>query len=199
MRQSNTQKGLKNQENLVSDDKLQEIAETKKKQRNSFSIEKQCTARKTEIAEIVGNSVSWFGRTIVKTDEECAERLNEFFEKMCETGEIPTVEKMALALGTTRKTLWEWQNGLKGTERANMILQAKEMLASIDAELVQRNKIPAVPYIFRAKNYYGMTDTTEISVSTAPNLLGDDGDREKLAEKYSEAVADIPIDVTELN
>ena len=199
MNKSNTQKGLKNQEKLVSDDKLQEIAETKKKQRNSFSIEKQCTARKTEIAEIVGNSVSWFGRPIVKTDEECAERLNEFFEKMCETGEIPTVEKMALALGTTRKTLWEWQNGLKGTERANMILQAKEMLAAIDAELVQRNKIPAVPYIFRAKNYYGMTDTTEISVSTTPNLLGDDGDREKLAEKYSEAVSDIPIDVTELN
>lgn len=193
---SNTQKGLKN---AVSDDKLQEIAETKKKQRNSFSIEKQCTARKSEVSEIVRNSVSWFGRPIVKTDEECAERLNNFFQQMCETGEIPTVEKMALALGTTRKTLWEWQNGLKGPERANMILQAKEMLASIDAELVQRNKIPAVPYIFRAKNYYGLTDTTEIQVSQAPNLLGDDGDRDKLAQKYAEGVAEIPIEVTELN
>ena len=199
MRQSNTQKALKNQNNLVPDDKLQEIAETKKKQRNSFSIEKQCTARKSEIAEIVGNSVSWFGRPIVKDDTECAERLNEFFEQMCKTGEIPTVEKMALALGTTRKTLWEWQNGLKGSERARMILQAKEMLASIDAELVQRNKIPAVPYIFRAKNYYGLSDTTEINVTTQTNPLGDDGDREQLAQKYSEQIAEIPIDVTELN
>ena len=192
MGRSNTQKGS---ENGLSDDKLQEIAETKKKQRNSFSIEKQCTARKSEVAEIVKNSVSWFGRPIVKTDEECAERLNDFFQQMCETGEIPTVEKMALALGTTRKTLWEWQNGLKGTERANMILQAKEMLASIDAELVQRNKIPAVPYIFRAKNYYGLTDTTEISVSTSPNLLGEDGNREEIAAKYSEAIADLPTDI----
>ena len=192
MGRSNTQKGAENQ---LSDDKLQEIAETKKKQRNSFSIEKQCTARKSEVAEIVKNSVSWFGRPIVKTDEECAERLNDFFQQMCNTGEIPTVEKMALALGTTRKTLWEWQNGLKGTERANMILQAKEMLASIDAELVQRNKIPAVPYIFRAKNYYGLTDTTEISVSTSPNLLGEDGNREEIAAKYSEAIADLPTDI----
>ena len=196
MSKSNTQKAL---ENVVSEDKLQEIAETKKKQRNSFSIEKQCTARKTEVAEIVKNSVSWFGRPIVKTDDECAERLNEFFEQMCETGEIPTVEKMALALGTTRKTLWEWQNGLKGSTRANLILQAKEMLASIDAELVQRNKIPAVPYIFRAKNYYGLTDTTEINVTSQVNPLGDDGDRDKLAEKYAEQISEIPIEVTELN
>lgn len=49
---SNTQKGSKN---AVSEDKLQEIAETKKKQRNSFSIEKQCTARKSEVSEIVRN------------------------------------------------------------------------------------------------------------------------------------------------
>lgn len=192
---SNTQKGS---ENGLSDDKLQEIAETKKKQRNSFSIEKQCTARKSEVSEIVRNSVSWFGRPIVKTDEECAERLNDFFQQMCETGEIPTVEKMALALGTTRKTLWEWQNGLKGTERANMILQAKEMLASIDAELVQRNKIPAVPYIFRAKNYYGLSDTTEIQVTTQTDLLGDTGNREEIAAKYSEAVADLPTDIIDV-
>jgi hypothetical protein len=68
----------------------------------------------------------------------------------------------------------------------------------MDAELVQRNKIPAVPYIFRAKNYYGMTDTTEISVSTTPNLLGDDGNREELAAKYSEAVADLPGNVIDV-
>ncbi len=188
---SNTQKPLQNED-------LQEIAEKKKKQRNSFSLEKQCTARKSEVSEIVRNSMSFFGRPIVQTDEECAERLNEFFDKMCETGEIPTVEKMALALGTTRKTLLEWQHGLKGVQRANMILQAKEMLASIDAELVQRNKIPAVPYIFRAKNYYGLTDTTEISVSSNPNLLGDDGNREEIAAKYSEAVADLPTDIIDV-
>lgn len=187
----NTQKPLENED-------LQEIAEQKKKQRNSFSLEKQCTARKSEVSEIVRNSTSFFGRTIVQTDEECAERLKEFFEKMCETGEIPTVEKMALALGTTRKTLLEWQHGSKGVARGTMILQAKEMLASIDAELVQRNKIPAVPYIFRAKNYYGLTDTTEISVSTVPNLLGEDGNREEIAAKYSESVGELPTDIIDV-
>jgi len=196
MSKSNIQKGAENQ--ALSDDKIQEIAETKKKQRNNISIEKTCTAKKNEIAEIVKHTMAWFNRPIVKTDTECAERLTEFFQTMCETGEIPTVEKMALALGTTRKTLWEWQTGSQGTERARLIGQAKEMLASMDAELVQRNKIPAVPYIFRAKNYYGMTDTTEISVSTTPNLLGDDGNREELAAKYSEAVADLPGNVIDV-
>ncbi len=198
MSQSNIQKGLKNQ-SKVSDEKIQEIAETKKKQRNNISIEKTCTASRNEVAQIVKNTMNWFGRPIVQSDEECAERLQDFFATMCETGEIPTVEKMALALGTTRKTLWEWQNGSKGSERARMIQQGKEVLASMDAELVQRNKIPAIPYIFRAKNYYGMKDTQEIEVSTAPNLLGDDGNREELAAKYSESVADLPGDVIDVD
>ena len=55
-----------------------------------------------------------------------------------------------------------------------MIKKAKQILAAIDAELVSSGKIPQVVYIFRAKNFHGMTDQQEITV-TAQN--GQDQDR----------------------
>ena len=148
-----------------------ENSTVKKRGSKSASVEANCTANKAEISEIIQNSLKWCKREIVKTDEECAERLNEFFYECQTTGEIPTVEKMSLSLGTTRKTVWEWERGNLGYTRSNMIKKAKEILASMDAELVQKGKIPQITYIFRAKNFYGLSDKTEVEVST-PNLLG---------------------------
>lgn len=153
----------------------------------SASIEKTTTASKDEIKDILKNSLYWYKRDIVKTDEECAERLNEFFTRLAETGEIPTVEKMCLALGTVRSTVWEWEQGKLTPARANMIKKAKEILASLDAELVSRGKIPQITYIFRAKNFFGMQDKQEY-VLTPNSPLGSDSDPATMAEKYQQAL-----------
>lgn len=152
----------------------------------SASVEATTTASKEDIKQITGNILYWYKRDIVKTDEECAERLDEFFTHINETGEIPTVEKMCLALGTTRKTVWEWENGrTNGGRRSAMIQKAKEILAAIDAELVSHGKIPQVTYIFRSKNFFGMRDQTDIVV-TPNNPLGESVTAEEIAEKYAE-------------
>jgi hypothetical protein len=153
----------------------------------SASIEKTTTASNDEIKDILKNSLYWYKREIVKTDEECAERLNEFFARLAETGEIPTVEKMCLALGTVRSTVWEWEQGNQGQARSNMIKKAKEILASLDAELVSRGKIPQITYIFRAKNFFGMKDVQDY-ILTPNNPLGDSADSATLAEKYQQAL-----------
>jgi hypothetical protein len=98
---------------------------------------------------------------------------------------------MCLALGTTRKTVWEWEQGNLGVSRSNMIKKAKEILSSMDAELVQRNKIPQITYIFRAKNFYGLSDKTEIEVHGG-NVLGDQLTPEEIAKRLPQ---DIPVDV----
>ena len=130
------------------------------------SLEKYCTATNEEISQLMGNVVKWreLGKLApVKTDEECAERLDAFFEYIIRTGEKPSLEKMALALGVTRRTVDYWKNGEMGSKaRQAMICYAVEALAAMDAELVNNNKIPQVTYIFRSKNFYGMRDQTEI-------------------------------------
>lgn len=155
----------------------------KKRGAKSASIEATTTATRPEISEILNNSLYWRNYPKVYTDEECADRLNEFFARCAQTGEIPTVEKMCLALGYTRMTIWNWEHGSQGNARKEMIEMAKEILASIDAELVSRNKIPQVTYIFRAKNFFGLSNKTEV-VLTPNNPLESNMDRQALQARY---------------
>lgn len=173
----------------MKNDELMQIGEqtAKKRGSKSASIEATTTATNEEIKQIMTNVLYWYPREIVKTDEECAERLNEFFKRLNETGEVPTVEKMCLALGTTRTTVWEWEHGSLGSARSNMIKKAKEILAALDAELVSKGKIPQITYIFRAKNFFGLSDKQEIVVT--PNQpLGSDSDPNELAKRIESSI-----------
>ena len=141
--------------------------------------------KKEEISRIVGESIQYFPRKKAKSNEEIAERLNEYFKQCFEEGQIPTVEDMALALGTNRYILLQWQNEIThNRERAELIRQAKEVLAAIDAKLVSENKIPQVTYIFRAKNYYDMRDQQEVVMTPNVDPFGDTMDIERLQRKY---------------
>lgn len=164
------------------------VSEVRKRGSKSASIEHNNTATKEEIKGMISNVLYWYKRPIVKTDEECAERLNEFFSHVNETGEIPTVEKMCLALGTTRQTVYRWEQGELNNVRRDMIKKAKEILAAIDAELVSRNKIPTISYIFRAKNFYGMADQTNIVLTPDTPLQHIDADESR--KRLTSAIPD---------
>lgn len=129
----------------------------------------------------------------VKTEEELCERLNWFFETCANTNQLPTVEKMCLAIGYDRVTVWDWINGRHkssiGEQAPNIIKKAKNLIASLDAELAQEGKIQPVVYMFRAKNFYGMADKQEIVV-TPNSPLGDSTDPATIAQKYAELPGD---------
>ena len=163
-------------------------AVAKKRGSKSASIAATTTAKKEEISQAIWESYQYFKRPIVKSDEECAERLNDYFRQCNETGQIPTVEDMSLALGTVRRTVWDWENGIGcSSERAHMIKKAKEILAGIDAKLVSMGKIPQVTYIFRAKNFFGMKDQQDLVVTPAAPL-GDSPDQKQLEERIAGSV-----------
>lgn len=179
---------------MLTDGQIVDIAtrqskDVKKRGSKSASVEKNCTATTDEIKQIITNSFYWYKHTLVKSDEECAERLDEFFNHCAQTGEIPTVEKMCLALGTVRQTVWKWENGELGSTRSDMIKKAKEILASIDAELVSTGKLPQITYIFRSKNFFGLTDKQELVVT--PNNPMDSLDAEEARERLSSGLPDV--------
>lgn len=66
-----------------------------------------------------------------------------------------------------------------------MVKKAKQILASIDAELVSSGKIPQVVYIFRSKNFYGMSDQQEIVVNANQNSEMDMS-ADEIAKRYLE-------------
>ena len=185
-----TEKNKSNGGNVVSiDSKRHEQPQKKPRGRNgtgTASIEKNTTARPEEIAQAVRNAFQYFNRECVKSDEECAERINGYFRDCFEQQMIPTVENLSLALGTVRQVLWQWENGQGcSSKRTDMVKKAKQILASIDAELVSSGKIPQVVYIFRAKNFYQMSDQQEITINAQDNR-DQDMSAEDIAKRYLE-------------
>lgn len=145
------------------------------------------------VKKVVGDTREWvkFPR-VEKTPEAVEERLNIFFGLCQVNGEYPTVEKMALAMGIHRQTLWEWEQGTHGDEIAYLIKQAKETIHSLDAYLVSTGRMHPAAYIFRAKNYFGMRDQQDIVV-TPNNPLGDLEKPEDIAKRIEGSVV-IPHD-----
>ena len=143
------------------------------------------------VAKAIENNLVFFNAGIqdkVKSDEELCERLNWFFSQCAETQQIPNVEKMSNALGYHRNTLLDWENGVSpgfSPATKEIIKQAKQILASIDAELAQEGKIQPIVYLFRSKNFYGMRDQQDVVVT--PNTGGiDSADIKTIEAKYAE-------------
>ena len=142
--------------------------------------------RKEEISHIIHESNQYRDKYKPRNNEEIRVALDGYFDDCEEKGEIPTVEGMALALGTSRQLLWDWERRAQtNPERAEMITRAKETIAAIDAKLALEGKINPVTYIFRSKNYYGMKDQQEVVVAPV-NPLGDGMSNEELRKKYLE-------------
>ena len=125
-----------------------------------------------------------------KNDEELCERLNWFFRTCEATNQLPTVEKMCLALSWSRQHVFELEAGNRpgfSVDTRDIIKKAKNLIASMDAELAQEGKIQPVVYMFRAKNYYGMKDQQDVVVT--PNPAGNYQDPATIEAKYAELPA----------
>lgn len=121
--------------------------------------------KRDDIRRIVKESYQYFNRPLVKSDEELAERLNDYFTQCCTEGQIPTVEDMCLALGGYMRIINDWMR--EDSPRSSMLKKAKALIAASDAKLVSEGRIPQVTYIFRAKNFYGMKDQQDVVVTPA--------------------------------
>lgn len=148
------------------------------------------------IAEAVKNAVYWtddkkFPK--IQDAKECAQRLNFFFNKCLKTGEYPTVEKMAIALGSHVREVYEWEvHNAMGSEVSYMIRRAKNMIAAVDAELASQGYMNTVIYIFRSKNFYGMQDQAKVEITTRTDYRSENESLDQIAHRYA-----IPAEYTE--
>ena len=187
----------KNPSPLVAghEDEIRELVE-KKKNRGAPPVQvRNDDIKSSDVQKSLASVMRWYGRELVRSDDEVEERLREFFTVLIEAGELPSVEKMALCLGTTRWSLIDWEKGVGcSARRQALIKQAKEMLAAMDADLVSNNKIPQVTYIFRAKNFFGMKDQTDVVV-TPNNIVGAEVPEDELRKRIAgDVVTDRAID-----
>lgn len=147
------------------------------------------------IGKVLNNMIVFreLGSNRVQTVDELCDRLNQFFTTCAETQQLATAEKMHLALGVPRRTVQDWRNGSTaglgpGTKEA--LQMAYELIAAQDSELALQGKINPVVYIFRAKNYNGMSDKVEIDVANTTDALEVRETADVIEAKYRE----IPIE-----
>lgn len=138
-----------------------------------------------DVRAALGSVLYWMKRGMdnkPESNDEIQDRVIEYITTCFDTGQRITVEKLALALGITRETLWKWEQ--INDARGNIIKKAKDAIASYDADMVTTGKLNPVPYIFRAKNYYGMKDQQDITIEPKQGIT--DTTAEEVAVKYAE-------------
>lgn len=174
---------------LAADYAARKLNQKKQKRLVPSSAESQISPNDPEIVEMVQKAYILFNRPHAVSDDDICNSFNWYFsEYIPQTGAFPTVEGLAASCGITTVTLLEWERS--NDTRSCIVQKAKQILAELDAQLVQRGKIPQVIYIFRSKNFHHMQDAVKVEhVSTRPDAESPD----QLASKYADA---IPVDFT---
>lgn len=120
-------------------------------------------------------------------------RLNEYFNLMAEKDMKPTIAGIALALGTTRQTLWAIKNNQPMGGNGNLpnmpqgvtdlIKKAYLLMENLWETYMVNGKINPVSGIFLGKNNYGYQDKTEYVLT--PNAgQDDDYSAEDIRKRY---------------
>ena len=149
-----------------------------------------------KVSQVLGNVMTFAGE--FKADDfrkgvkrfnndldDVANRLNNYFKTCEETGQLPTIEKMYLSLNISRQNVYDWKMNGYYPEALQMIDKAKDIIASMDAELASTGTLQPIVYIFRSKNFYSMVDKVDIQATTA-NPLGEE--KQVLEDKYKDIV-----------
>lgn len=125
----------------------------------------------------------------VRTDEELEERLMSHLMDCADNARIPTIESLYLCTGIPTRTLNAYLTGESpglGLHTQEILERARDIVKSMDAELVLSGNIRDVPYIFRSKNYYGMKDQTDVNYNTRVTMQLPDS--KQLEKKYLDDV-----------
>ena len=133
-------------------------------------------------------------RVDIESDQAVEERISFYFDYCSQEGLKPTVSGLALALGISPSTIWDWENGRRrgdvSSSRAEIIKKAKNYIEFILDDAAMDNKIHPSTWIFYGKNYFGRKDTQEIEVRAQQPL------EEIPLDEIQERVKKIPKNLT---
>lgn len=123
---------------------------------------------------------------------EVMQRLNEYFNIARKYDSKPTVVGLAMALGLSRRSLYEIKTGkIRNPNHrynkipedvVNTICKAYDYLEMLWEDYMQNGKINPVSGIFLGKNNYGYKDKQETVIT--PNYQKPEYDAESIRERY---------------
>lgn len=134
-------------------------------------------------------------RVDIESDQAVEDRIDYYFCYCGNEGMKPTISGLALSLGVSTATLWDWETGRSRADvspaRSEIIKKAKNYIEFIMDDAAMDNKIFPATWIFYGKNYFGRKEVQEIEVKAAGQLLPTMSP-EEIAKQIPK---DIPVDV----
>lgn len=99
-----------------------------------------------------------------KNDTEMVQERVGWYFQFCEKRDLkPSVEGLALALGTTRQTLWNWEQD-SASKAGQIVTRAKLLINALLTDFTLNGKI-SFPYtIWLQKNYFGYDDSKKVEL-----------------------------------
>lgn len=91
------------------------------------------------------------------------ERVGQYFQ-FCEERDLkPSVEGLALALGTSRQVLWNWEQD-SNSKAGQIISRAKLLINALLTDFTLNGKINFAYSIWLQKNHFGYSDTKTVEL-----------------------------------
>lgn len=138
----------------------------------------------------------------IQNNAEFMQRIDDYFEMAQGRSLPPTVEEMSLYCGYTSQSLRDWASGRKkgfddepfpGCTTALIAKKAIEMMHNVDAVMAETVMKNPAAYIFRSKNYYGMVEKQEITVTPSENSTAPLS-ADEIAKRLPDPDADYDVD-----
>ena len=107
-----------------------------------------------------------------QTEQELAQRINDFFGFCQQSSLRPGIEILSAALGVHRGTFWEWCNGRggKSEEWRNICLQARQLVVCFVEQASMAGHLNPATSCFLLKNWSGYQDSVSIeTINPIPN------------------------------
>lgn len=114
------------------------------------------------------------------TAEQMKDRISLYFQYCIDNDIRPGVEAMALAIGTTRRSICAWANGTDRLELQDTILKAKQVIAAYLEAISLSGQINPATSIFLLKNWFDYKDNTTTEIQIKPLRFGENMTNEEI-------------------
>lgn len=140
---------------------------------------------------------SW-GDVVMADDKAVAERCEKYLLFCADTDTKPTVSELAIALGISRPTMYDYRYGRigKNPRTQEVLKRAVDIIGTQMEHYIENGKINPVSAIFLMKNNHEYSDKAEV-IFNQPPALGNAPDRKILEEKYKNSIV-VDIDDAEV-
>jgi len=183
--------------NEDTENKIVDIVQKKKRKRPDLAEMNAPHTEPGEISRMLHQAMTISNWPPIDTNDadQVAARINQYHTFCYENDIKPEMSSLALALGTTRQTLWRWENGVESNKPQavrDTIKKGREINEILMVQLMQNGKINPVTGIFLLKNNHDFRDQQEVVVT--PNTPFQNMDATDAQKKIMDA---IPVDASE--